>query len=312
MDVSIAAVPQAKTNPIVLDERRQKTVRTLINASHRKLLFLDQVVDWEKGIDFSKPPKVAESSWIYGTPYWDMLTPEQRTETLWLETGRDVSYFIWLEQTLPELYVGYVNKYHGELSDEVREYLMVFSREEIVHTLMFRRYLEKANLRLWSHPENIPNYSLFERQLAGKHPVYGICWNLLIEWFAELNSIFQTQTDGIDPLTRQMFKEHHLEEVRHIAFAKTICENYFESAPKEEMAEMQEFFQKGYGFLLDEYTYMPEIALHASFTFPIQPGDTDKIREVRNSPNNQRLNHARFRDVREWCEKYGIIKAEQA
>lgn len=233
MEASIAAVSQPKTNPIVLDGKRQKTVRTLINASHRKLLFLDQVVDWEKGIDFSKPPKVAESSWIYGTPYWDALTEAQRNEVLWLETGRDVSYFIWLEQTLPELYVGYVNKYHGVLSDDVREYLMVFSREEIVHTLMFRRYLEKANLRLWSHPENIPNYSLFERQLAGKHPVYGICWNLLIEWFAELNSIFQTQTDGIDPLTRQMFKEHHLEEVRHIAFAKTICENYFEAAPKK-------------------------------------------------------------------------------
>jgi hypothetical protein len=130
----------------------------------------------------------------------------------------------------------------------------------------------------------------------------------LIEWFAELNSIFQTQTDGIDPLTRTMFREHHTEEVRHIAFAKTVCENYFETAPAGEIEEMCEFFQKGYGFLLAEYTYMPEIALHASFDFPIKPTDTAKIEEVRNSPNNQRLNEARFRDVREWCRKYNIIK----
>lgn len=308
MEASITGVAAPETNPIVLNERSRKTVKTLINASHRNLLFLDKVVDWETGIDFSKPPKVEESSWIYGTPYWDALTPAQRNEVLWLETGRDVSYFIWLEQTLPELYVGYVNQYHGVLTDDVREYLMVFSREEIVHTLMFRRYLDAAKLRLWSHPENIPNYSLFERQLAGKHPVYGICWNLLIEWFAELNSIFQTQTDGIDPLTRTMFREHHTEELRHIAFAKTVCENYFETAPAAEIAAMQEFFQKGYGFLLDEYTYMPEIALHASFDFPIQPGDTEAIRAIRNSPNNLRLNEARFRDVREWCRKYNIIQ----
>ena len=309
MEISSAVLEtETKTNPIVLNERSQKTVRTLINASHRNLLFLDKVVDWETGIDFSKPPKLAESSWIYGTPYWDALTPAQRNEVLWLETGRDVSYFIWLEQTLPELYVGYVNKYHAQLSDDVREYLMVFSREEIVHTLMFRRYLEAANLRLWSHPENIPNYSQFEQQLSGKHPVYGICWNLLIEWFAELNSIFQTQTDGIDPLTRTMFKEHHTEELRHLAFAKTVCENYFEIAPAGELAEMCAFFQQGYGFLLDEYTYMPEIALHTSFEFPIQPSDTDKIRAVRNSENNQRLNAQRFRDVAEWCLKYNIIK----
>ncbi len=308
MEASTAVVSELTVDPIVLDERSRKTVKTLINASHRNLLFLDKVVDWEAGIDFSKPPKLPESSWIYGTPYWDALTEAQRNEVLWLETGRDVSYFIWLEQTLPELYVGYVNKYHGCMSDDVREYLMVFSREEIVHTLMFRRYLEAAGLRLWSHPENIPNYSLFEQQLAGKHPVYGICWNLLIEWFAELNSIYQTQHDGIDPLTRKMFREHHTEELRHIAFAKTVCENYFETAPEGELEEMCEFFQKGYGFLLDEYTYMPEIALHASFPFPIQPGDTDKIREIRLSPNNQRLNEHRFRDVREWCLKYNIIK----
>ena len=308
MEASNAAVAAPKVNPIVLNERSQKTVKTLINASHRNLLFLDTVVDWAAGIDFTKPPKLAESSWIYGTPYWDALTPEQRTEVLWLETGRDVSYFIWLEQTLPELYVGYVNQYHGQLTDDVREYLMVFSREEIVHTLMFRRYLDAAKLRLWSHPENIPNYSHFEQQLAGKHPVYGICWNLLIEWFAELNSIFQTQTDGIDPLTRRMFREHHTEEVRHIAFAKTVCENYFETAPAGEIEQMCSFFQQGYGFLLDEYTYMPEIALHTSFEFPIKPTDTEAIRAVRNSPNNQRLNAERFRDVREWCLKYNIIK----
>ncbi|WP_323118093.1 diiron oxygenase [Burkholderia alba] len=294
-------------NPIVLDERSHKTVRTLINASHRKLLFLDQVVDWQQGIDFAKPPKLAETGWLYGTRYWDAMTPAQRTETLWLETGRDVSYFIWLEQSLPELYVGYVNKYRDTLTPDVHEYLMVFSREEIVHTLMFRRYLKTANLALWSHPENIPHYSNFEEQLWDKHPVYGILWNLLIEWFAELNSIYQTQHDTIDPLTRTMFKEHHLEEVRHIAFAKTVVENYFETAPAADVDALCEFFRKGYLFLLDEYTFMPEIARLASFDYPIDPDDADAIAEVRRSPNNQRLNEARFRDVREWCRKYRII-----
>ncbi|WP_229415643.1 diiron oxygenase [Pseudoduganella armeniaca] len=309
MEAMTAVAPAPAASPIILDERSQKTVRTLINASHRNLLFLDKVVDWETGIDFTKLPKLAESSWIYGTEYWDMLTPEQRNEVLWLETGRDVSYFIWLEQTLPELYVGYVNKYHGTLADEVREYMLVFSREEIVHTLMFRRYLQAAKLKMWSHPENIPNYSAFENQLAGRHPVYGVCWNLLIEWFAELNSIYATQTDAIDPLTRKMFREHHTEETRHIAFARTVCENYFATAPKAEMDEMCAFFRKGYGFLLAEYSYMPEIARHTSFHFPIQPDDKAAIEAVRNSPNNRRLNAERFRDVHDWCVKYNIIDA---
>jgi hypothetical protein len=308
MQAQAVSSAAGNANPILLNERSHKTVQTLINASHRKLLFLDDVVDWQKGVDFTKPPKLEETGWLYGTHYWDAMTPEQRTEVLWLETARDVSYFIWLEQTLPELYVGYVNKYHGDLTPDVREYLMVFSREEIVHTLMFRRYLAAANIPLWSHPENIPNYSHFERQLADKHPVYGILWNLLIEWFAELNSIYQTQHESIDPLTRTMFKEHHLEEVRHIAFAKTVVENYFETAPAQDVKELCAFFGQGYVFLLDEYTYMPEIARHTSFEFPIRPDDAEAITAIRKSPNNLLLNEARFRDVREWCRKYDIIQ----
>ncbi|MEC5162726.1 diiron oxygenase [Janthinobacterium sp. CG3] len=307
MNTEASAVEVYKQNPMVLNEKSHKTVKTLINASHRKLLQLDTVVPWADGVDLNKPPKIEEAGWLYGTPYWDALTPAQRSEVLWLETARDVSYFIWLEQSLPELYVGYVNKYHGGLSDDVREYLMIFSREEIVHTLMFRRYLETAKLPLWSHPENIPNFSKFEDQLAGKHPVYGIIWNLLIEWFAELNSIYQTQHDIIDPLTRTMFREHHTEELRHIAFARHVAENYFANAPAGEIDEVSDFFKKGYVFLLDEYTYMPEIARFTSFEFPIAIGDTEKIKEIRNSPNNLRLNEARFRDVREWCQKYKII-----
>ncbi|NLR74437.1 diiron oxygenase [Leeia aquatica] len=294
-------------NPIILDDKSHKMVQTLINASHRKLLQLDKVVDWEQGIDFSKPPKLEETGWLYGTEYWERMTPEQRTESLWLETARDVSYFIWLEQALPELYVGYVNKFHAQLEPDVREYLMIFSREEIMHTLMFRRYLKAANLEMWSHPENIPQFSSFERQLPDLHPVYGILWNFLIEWFAEMNSIYQTQHDVIDPLTRTMFREHHLEEVRHIAFAKNVVENYYRQAPAADTARLSEFFRKGYVFLLEEYTYMPEIARFASFDYPIQPGDHEAIRKVRYSEHNQKLNAARFAEITDWCRQYGIV-----
>jgi hypothetical protein len=301
------AAVEKNSNPIPLTSKRSGVVNTLIDASHRKMLKLNEVVEWSQGVDKSKLPKLEETAWLYGTSYWEAMTPEQRLETLWLETARDVSYFIWLEQALPELYVGYVNKYNAVLTDDVREYLMIFSREEIVHTLMFRRYLKTANLELWSHPATIPQFSNFEKQLPDRHPVYGIIWNLLIEWFAELNSIYQTQHDSIDPLTRKMFKEHHMEEVRHIAFAKHIAENFFETAPEAEIQEMCGFFRKGYKFLVDEYTYMPEIARFTSFDFPIKADDQQAIEAIRNSPHNKALNELRFKDVNEWCRKYGII-----
>ncbi|WP_435106880.1 hypothetical protein [Arhodomonas sp. AD133] len=78
-------------DPIVVSGRSHKKVQSLINASHRKLLHLETVVDWSRGVDFSKPPKIEEAGWLYGTSYWDGMTAEQKNEVLWLETARDVS-----------------------------------------------------------------------------------------------------------------------------------------------------------------------------------------------------------------------------
>jgi len=265
---------------------------------------LQNVLPWDDGIDFDKPPKMESASWIYGTQYWDNLTDQNRREILWKEIARDVSMFIWLEQTLPPLYVGYTNRYRFSLSPEVYEYLMIFSREEITHTLMFRRYMKMAGLDLFQPPGG--QYAQFLAKLPEINPVIGILWTLMVEYAAELNAMYLTQGDDIDPLTRMMFREHHIEEVRHIAFGKRVVEDFFSTAPEAELSTIRTQFKVMYHDLKGEVTYNAEIINHTSFPLSISGDNEAEIEAIRTSKNNRRINSERFAEMDSWFAQLGI------
>lgn len=295
------------TTKIYLTEKDRAKVNTLIRASYREPMDLESILPWADGIDLSSTPKMESGSWIYGTKHWDILNEAQRKELLWKEIARDVSMFIWLEQSLPPLYINYANAEPFGMLPEVYEYLMIFSREEITHTLMFRRFLEITNLDIYRPPSG--PYAQFLNELPNMHPVVGILSTLMLEWVAELNAIYLTQGRNIEPLTRKMFHEHHIEEVRHIAFGKRVVDTFFETGPAEIIDTIRSRFGMLYKNLKAEVTYNPEISLHTSFPFPVSPDDEEEIERIRNSENNQRMNAERFAEVDQWFTKLGIIEA---
>lgn len=291
-------------DPFAMPEHKKDNIRKLVQASHRSFMDVDGVLPWSEGIDLGCSPKMPSTSWIYGTAYWDALSESQRQELLWKETARDVSMFIWLEQTLPPLYVGYVNTYPHGLSPEIYEYLMIFSKEEIVHTLMFRRYMALARLPLFSPPTG--PYTALLSKLPVLHPAIGILWTLTLEWAAELVAMSGTQGHGVEALTQKMFHEHHVEEVRHITFGRRIIENFFNTASHAEQAAVREQFKPVLENLIDLLTFNPEIASHLSFPFPANVNDPEVVRSIRASENNRALNEVRFKPQRDWFVELGL------
>lgn len=288
--------------PIIpLGPRGRLGVESLIAKSHAAPMDLNSVIPWELGVDRQGVPKRIEHCWIHGTPQFDTLTDAQRHEVLWLENARDVSMFILLEQTLPPLYMGYLNAHPGALAPDVHEYLMIFSKEEIVHTLMFRRYMKMAQLPLYGPPEGL--HEMLTGQLPKMHPVAGIIATLLLEWVAELSAMHVSQDDVVDTLTRRMFYEHHLEEARHIAFGRWVGESFFEHAPADAAAQMRQMMRGLMARLVPQFTYNPEIARHASFAFPIACDDQAAIDAVRNSEASRLLNEKRFAPLFAWLRK---------
>lgn len=291
---------------LTLSEERQAKVGKLNDSSHARTMDHATVLPWDREIDKSRYPKDPDHLWIKGTPFHDALSEQQKLELAWLETGRDISMFIWLEQAIPPLYMGYVSRCHDRLSPEVYEYLMVFSKEEIVHTLTFRRFMKKAGLQQWDPPVGL--YELLTRTLPTMEPAAGVFFTLLIEWVAELGAMHTSQGDEIEPMTRMLFREHHLDEARHIAFGRWISESFFENGSPEAIAQVRQMTRAIWPRLVDMFTYNPEISRRTSFEFPIAGDDMQRIEQVWRSEHNAALNAVRFAEIRAWLDKLDLLQ----
>ncbi|MBK5416193.1 diiron oxygenase [Pseudomonas sp. TH31] len=293
------------TNSVLtISESKKSKVCKLSEVSHHKTMDHATVLPWDQDIDLGVYPKNPEHLWINGTRFCDGLSEAQKLELAWLETARDISMFIWLEQTIPPLYMGYVTQFHDRISQELQEYLMIFSKEEIIHTLTFKRFMGKANLQLWKPPVGL--YELLTQTLPKMEPAVGVLFTLLIEWVAELGAMHTSQGKDIEPMTRTMFREHHRDEARHIAFGRWISESFFETTSPESIAQVRQMSQRIISALIDMFTYNPEIALHTSFEFPIAVDDKERIEQVWRSEHNKRLNDERFAELYAWVDKLGL------
>jgi hypothetical protein len=295
------------SHPLVIDlnDESRSCVLNIISKSHEKPMDFSTVLSWDKGVDKSLLPKKPEHSWIYGTSHYDALTVEQVHESLWLENARDVSMFITLEQAIPPLYMGYINAFPGQLSSEIYEYLMIFSKEEIVHTLVFTRYMKLAGLPLFSPPDGL--HELLTIKAPKMHPVAGIMITLIIEWVAELSAMYVSQTEDVDPLTREMYYQHHIDESRHIAFGRWVSESYLEKASEPDAIQIRILIQELMARMIPQFTYNPEIANYMSFKYPISIDDKYQIELLRNSSANLAINEKRFAPLYSWLRKLEIM-----
>lgn len=288
---------------LTLNNLRMGQLDGLITRSHAAHMDINTVIDWGRGVDKSLPPKRLECSNIYGTRHWDRLTDAQRIEMLWQEVALSASQFIWLEEALNPLFIRLLHRHHRRVPAAVREYMVIFCREEIVHTQMFRRYLKLAGLPVYGAPD----IQYFFEELVTMHPVVGVLCVYLGEALAE-EAVMRQQGPGIDPLTKQLFYEHHREEARHLAFGRAICEAFFERAPIRAKEKMGRLIRGMMSSLVPEYTYGAEIARHLSFDIGIDPDDKDEIRRVQLSPNNQRLTKECWGHLLAWIKRMGLAE----
>lgn len=285
-----------------LNEDRTRQLSKLIDKSHDSYMDLNSILPWEQGVDRTIAPKREDHSWIYGTPYWDRLTPEQRIELLWYENAQTTAGFIWLEEGLSPLFIRLLHKFDGKIPDPIREYMMIFCKEEIVHTQMFRRYLKVAGLPLYQRPEMMD----FILEVEKMHPIAGILCTYLMEGTAE-EAAMRQEGPGIDPLTRKLYYEHHREEARHLAFGKWICESFFEKASMQTKMQIGALVRPYMSTVIPRFTYNPEISQYLSFDIGIDPNDTAEIDRIRLSENNRRVNAERYGPMLNWIKKLGVV-----
>jgi P-aminobenzoate N-oxygenase AurF len=297
---SIDASPRTSRMAGADDKKTNEIIQQLTAKSLRDQMDYNHSVPWELGCDKTRPAKKFDQVWLYNTSVWSGLTHEQQIELTWLEAARDISMFINLEQLIPQLFSTYLVNHGARMSPEIHEYMMVFSREELLHIMMFNRYLKIAALE--KHEKNDFFYKLVEKLLASE-PEVGITFTLLIEWLAECKVMLSTQSDEIDPLTRAMTRAHHIEEVRHLHFGKTIAEAWFARTPPEATAEIR---AKLRDMILSIVHAVPAIQSYASFTLPCDLNDPALIEEARSKAHYHEIVQARYGEVFAWARTIGV------
>lgn len=254
-------------------------------------------------VDRTVPPKREDHCWIYGTPQWEALTPEQRIELLWLEHAHTISTLIWFKEDLTPLYTRFLAKYGERISPEVREYMTAFCEEEAVHTRMFRRYLDAAGLPLYARPDLLGLIPMIEKV----HPIAGIFCTYLVQGTIEEAAVLQDAED-LDPQTRRVMRRHHLAEARHLAFGKWLCESMLEEASHATKMRVGHLTRGYMGAAIRRLTYHPEISQYLSFDLGVDPNDIETLERIRRSENNTRLNQERYGPMLDWVRRLGIVK----
>lgn len=291
--------------PLNVPEHAQRLLLNLITKSHEDYIDPLTSIDWSKGIDKTRYPKRKDGCWLYGTEYWDRLSEEQKHEMAWKEIAREASNFIWLEETIPLIFMTAVNQLGTAIPPAVREYMMIFSREELSHILMFRKYLKLADLELFKPSDGLHAFCV--NDLPKMPPIMGTLCTLLVEHIAESGAVYLVSNDEVDPLTREIFLRHHQEEARHLSFGKWTTQAYLESASPEEKAKLKGVVENLLGKLILKYTYNPEIANHVSFDFGIAADDAATAEKVRRSAVNDKHNDDRFHSLLLWLKKAGLL-----
>lgn len=279
-------------------------VHTLLRRSYDRPLDVRTAIPWDLGVDRDRPAKVLSQLWMCGTPFGDSMTERQRIELSWLEIARDVSWLIKLKESTSALYMGYLNQYKRSLPPVVQDYLLVVAKEEIVHALMFKRFMSVAGLPAFT---KFPVFGHIAALLPEMHPCVGILGQLIPGWIIHAGAMFATQSAAIEALTREVFNLHHVDKARHLDFSRRMVEDYFSDAPRQERQRVRQMFRQIIKDMLASYRFSSEVARHTSFEFPIDTTKRDLVKAIRESMSNTRLDDARFAELMNWLWTMDLI-----
>ncbi|HEX6160727.1 MAG TPA: hypothetical protein VF111_11215, partial [Thermoanaerobaculia bacterium] len=222
------------TNPIV-----QLTDPSLLESMQRESIDLESLAGWSRGIDRNALPKSEEQAWLYGTPEWDALSFEAKREQLWIESAQIASDFIWLKEGLSQLFERMNARFGARVPEEIREAMDAFREKQLVYAEMFRRWLALAGLPLTPRPEFMDFVATIERN----HPIGGLLCTYAME---RSLSVAALRMNGTDVLTAEVFAANHEQEVRHLAFARSLCENAIRTATMNETKVRIGYLLRGY------------------------------------------------------------------
>ncbi len=195
---------------------RDVVASRLLSGSVRRSYEPDVAIDWdaplEEGKYFLPPPIIS----LYGTPYWDELTEEQRIELSRQELACVLSVGIWFENVLNRALLNELLR--EDPTTPHAHYTLTEMGDECRHMTMFGRLIDRVGAKHY-------RLGAVDRVLVQLLP-FALRGSLL--WVGALigEEIFDASQrrmmddPRLQPVVAQMMRIHVTEEARHIRFAR--------------------------------------------------------------------------------------------
>lgn len=143
------------------------------------------------------------------------LSAEEKLKLTHLEMGAYAHFFGFLETFIAPLMVELALTPERE-DDQAFEALTNFAAEEVKHMHLFREVRRRVDVRLGFPLELIEGREGVARAVLSKSQGAVLLLTAAVEWFTQHHYLSSMDSaDKLDPLTREIFRSHWLEEAQH-------------------------------------------------------------------------------------------------
>jgi hypothetical protein len=216
------------------------TYEAVLGSSLRAQWDLDDVLRADQELDFSRrfmPESLARSSVAPG------LTPDEQLILNQISANQYICMFGTVEEFILPFLLDHARPMLGEDDFRIRA-LLNFASEEAKHIHLFKRFHEAFVRGFPVEHEILGPTDALGRAVLKHHPLAVGLAILMIEWMTQQHYLGSIRDDGdIDPLFKNLLKNHWMEEAQHAKLDTLIVDALAEGLSEDEIDKvMDEFF----------------------------------------------------------------------
>jgi hypothetical protein len=209
---------------------------------------------------FTSPELVS----IYGTPQWEALSEEQKQKLTFYEAINFFSLNVHGEKSLLE---GLTRKLYESENPDVTDYIHHFIDEENKHMYFFGTFCEKYAGKIYPDRKLV-----FPREYApGEEEFLFFIKVFVFEEIVDYYNVTAARDERVNALCREINRNHHEDEVRHLAFGRVLLNDLFKTYSSkwsaETLAGIREYIRAYYITTWREY-YNPDIYVDMGIADP--------------------------------------------
>lgn len=236
---------------------------------------------------------------IYGTPTWESLSLDQQRLLSFYEAINFFSINVHGEKSLLE---GLTRRLYDSEQSDITDYIHHFIDEENKHMYFFGTFCEKYAGKIYADRKVV-----FPREYApGEEELLFFVKVFVFEEIVDFYNLTSAKDDRVHQLSREINRNHHEDEVRHLAFGRVLLNDIFQKySPTwsaETLAGVREYIRTYYITTWREY-YNPDIYADIGIQ-----NSYDLAAEVFDSPLAKAHRAKASRPSLQYLKKCGIIE----